>query len=685
MDLTIQSSLTSSSGASIEVFGDSYYYNPTVLDSIDQEIIDHGYHDATIAPPRNIIAAKVSLPAVAGTANLLDVLPPHLRDVYSNPLLLRQPPCTKLVSKRAFMCQPTEYVALIKRMMDLNMLSFTQQPMAINGMFAVDKDAGESLRLIIDARRANSMSSPPPSCPLPTPDLVAKLQAPHDKPLYTAKVDLDNFYHRLRLPDAWHPWFALPPIRVGDPGIGLINGYKLGDIVYPCCATLPMGWSHSVFLAQAIHEHLIDTQVPGLPRADRIIRETPPPFLSSTTSSSGSETVYIPGSSGDMRVQYTTITIRPFEPICILPAPSVTIVPRCPLPSYPVMSHPMSCSLLPRPLGDFGLNRIRHSVYIDDLNIYGTDPVAMSLIIDNYLQVMSAAGLPAKPKKVIRPTADGMECLGIHVNGRTGDVGMSIPKLQRLKQATDQLLVQRFATGRQVAAVVGRWNWAALIRRPAMAVFSAVYRFIDCARDTSYRIWPSVYRELWTMSRLAPLLSSNIRSVFAPIIIASDASELACGVVYRVATPSQVSSLDSIRTYPGQQPFPPMVTRVVEGNKNGTGKEGTPLCNWKIAISHRWRHEEHINGLEVRSALAAFRWSLTKPSVLRPSPTDHTKLLLLCDSSATVGSMNKGRSSSHNLLRPLRSITSLVLATGITIHVKWIPTGLNPADAPSRQ
>ena len=30
--------------------------------------------------------------------------------------------------------------------------------------------------------------------------------------------------------------------------------------VFPCCTTLPMGWSHSAFLAQRAHEHLVATR-----------------------------------------------------------------------------------------------------------------------------------------------------------------------------------------------------------------------------------------------------------------------------------------------------------------------------------------------------------------------------------------------------------------------------------------
>jgi hypothetical protein len=340
------------------------------------------------------------------------------------------------------------------------------------------KDGGESLRLIIDARRANSMMVPSPPVSLPTPDLIAQLQVPRGTTLYAAKVDLDNFYHRLRF--AWWRWFALPPVRVGDLGVAIGGGYLPDQLVYPCCKTLPMGWSHSVFLAQAIHEHVIDTRAKLLQRCDRIIRQP---------SGLGVSTV-------------ATIVSTDSGPM------------------------PLCTSTLPSPTGDFILNRMRHSVYIDDLNVYGTDAAAISLAMDEYIATMASVNLPAKPSKVVRPTADGLECLGIFVDGRAAEIGMSVNKLQVLRASTQRLLDIGECTGRELAHVVGRWTWAMLVRRPAMATFSAVYRFIQCAHDTRYELWPSVRRELWTVIRLAPLLFASLDTEWAPVVVASDASEV---------------------------------------------------------------------------------------------------------------------------------------------------------------
>ena len=610
------------------------------LDSFDRDINNHGNNGyISHQPAQNIRSDKVSLPATAGTADLLSVLPPHLAAIYSQPHLLLRPPAVPLVRRRAFLCAPSEYVLLLQRMKERGMISFTDRPLAVNGLFGVDKDNGASIRLIIDARPVNSMFIDSPPVSLPTPDIIASLDVPHGTKLYAAKVDLDNFYHRIRLPPQWWPFFCLPAVRAGDIDA---FGYDADAMVYPCCTTLPMGFNHSVFLAQAAHEHLIDTRVPLLRREARLVRV---PFDVSTA-----DTITLSSSHAKHMGNHS------------IPNPATgkvgDVVPLC-------------TSVLPSPTGDFAVNRMRHSVYIDDLNIYHHDPIIMNAAMDQYLAAMDAANLPAKSSKVVRPTADGLECLGIWVDGNACEVGLSVPKLQVLRASTMRLLDIGECTGRELSHIIGRYTWAMLIRRPAMAVFSAVYRFIECAHDTRFTIWPSVRRELWAAAHIAPLLYASIRCDWAPVVIASDASEQAAGVVYSNTDHDRVKALSSLPSTPGTATHPVLQSFVT-------------AADWRIAISHPWYDEEHINALEVRASLAAVKWAMKRPDVLLSSSLEHRKVLLLVDSSATHGAITKGRSSSHRLLRPLRTMSSLLLAAGIYLCTRWVPSALNPADRPSR-
>ena len=584
-------------------------------------------------PAKLIIAANVSLPKEAGTCQLMDVAPPSLAARYSTPLALLRPSHEVKRSRAAFLCHPTEYRLLLLRMKHGGMLSFTQSPKCVNGLFGVAKD-GDNIRLIIDCRPVNALLIDSPHVALPTPDLISKLIMPspqHEQqqhqPLYAAKVDLSDYYHRIRMPSSWHDYFALPPVTAGD--VGGIVGYRDTDVVYPCITTLPMGFSHAVYLAQAIHEHLIDTRVPLLRSHDRIR----------------------PHNRDDPTQQM-----------------------------------------------DYQLNRMRHSVYIDDLNIYGTNSNEMKAAQDQYVAAMMAAGLPPKPSKIVAPTSTGLECLGVMVHGDAGEVGVSVHKLHRLRRDTLSLLQHGSASGDELSKIIGRFTWGMLIRRPSLSIFSAVYKYIIIARHRTFQLWPSVRRELYTAAMMTPLLFTSIRVPFIPKIIASDASEAAQGVVAadidhqtclgitsHVSRPDVMiqSSVDSVDS-PRVHFVSPLLSSTVSS------------ANWRTIVSHPWRQSEHINVLEVRAALTAIRWSLSLPtSIQRHNHSDSNnsnhyyswyghRLLLCSDSSSALGAINKGRSSSHTLLRPLRTIAALLLSSGIQLSVVWLPSAANPADGPSR-
>ena len=167
-------------------------------------------------------ADLVSLPERAATADLLDILPPQLARRYATPDggILREPcdrPKAVHVTLLPRGTDPLEYLALVRRLNAVGMLSFTKEPKVVNGVFVVPK--GDGLRLIVNAIPSNTNFVDPPAVQLPTPDVLATLQADPSKPLYIGKMDLDNFYHRLRLPEWMWPYFALPPVRACDVGL----------------------------------------------------------------------------------------------------------------------------------------------------------------------------------------------------------------------------------------------------------------------------------------------------------------------------------------------------------------------------------------------------------------------------------------------------------------------------------
>lgn len=226
------------------------------LSSFDSFSTDLGYMSTPSAVP--IIANKMSLPDPDSLPclSLLSLLPSSLSAVYEAPssALLVDSSCRPSFKPASVFGSITEYHKLIVRLHGLNMVGFTLDPKAVNGVFGVPK--GDMQRLIIDAHNGNACFVPSPPVRLPSPDVLASLCQSSSTPLYAAKVDLSNFYHQLRLPSWMCPYFCLPPVSPRD--VGLVSGPLANEpLVYPMCLTLPMGFSHSVFLAQSVNENIL--------------------------------------------------------------------------------------------------------------------------------------------------------------------------------------------------------------------------------------------------------------------------------------------------------------------------------------------------------------------------------------------------------------------------------------------
>jgi len=59
--------------------------------------------------------------------------------------------------------------------------------------------------------------------------------------------------------------------------------------------------------------------------------------------------------------------------------------------------------------------------------------------------------------------------------------------------------------------------------------------------------------------------------------------------------------------------------------------------------------------------------------------------VLVNDSQVTVGATAKGRSSSKQINKLFLSVLPYLVSFGLTLHLIWISTHINPADYPSRR
>lgn len=100
---------------------------------------------------------------------------------------------------------------------------------------------------------------------------------------------------------------------------------------------------------------------------------------------------------------------------------------------------------------------------------------------------------------------------------------------------------------------------------------------------------------------------------------------------------------------------------------------------WNVVVSHRWRWcEQHINILEGEAVLLGLRYLLENKNF------HHTVVPWLIDSSALIGALVKGRSSSKRLNKICQKVALLSILSDVKVAWIWVPSSWNPADAASR-
>jgi hypothetical protein len=146
---------------------------------------------------------------------------------------------------RIYLRNQADYPALVNKLVESGTVVLTsERPVVMCGLFGVMKD-DNTIRVIWDCRRSNTRFQPSPKVDLPSPEILASLQLREDERIFVGKEDVSQYYHRLLLPVWMRRYFGLPPVMVD------------GQLLYPVARTLPMGFSHSVYIAETFHRHLV--------------------------------------------------------------------------------------------------------------------------------------------------------------------------------------------------------------------------------------------------------------------------------------------------------------------------------------------------------------------------------------------------------------------------------------------
>ena len=576
-----------------------------------------------------LIAARVALPSDLNIIPMQRVLPPDIAAQYSEAaasallrpahllLALQQDPATRCRPGRVAGSR-TEYVKLIGRMYTQRMSAFTACPKAVNGVFTVGKDA-DADRLIVDAQPANQYFVDSPHVSLPGPSHLVQLHVPHGQTMYVGKSDLSNYYHHLGLPAWIQPYLALPPLTAAElASIGAPT-----DCAYPMCTTMPMGWSHAVYIGQAVHEHLVYSSGAIEPQ-DNLLRLASPLVTHD-------------------RAQHG-IVIDDFFLFSLNRELAQAALDRV-LAAYRAAGFIVKQSKVVEPTSD--------PVKVIGFDIDGASS-RVSLPADSSLSLLRAT-----LSLLRRPTVSGT--LLSHLVGRwTWVMMLRRPTLAVLQHVYRYCNVAR---GRPFTL------WPS-VRRELVHLLHLL-PLLEAQLDE-----PFFHRAL----------ASDASSLAAGVVSTALTPELhttlwpLCSTRHHALQQARLNN-EAVRALLAEPS--PLDTAATAADRHSMGcfdsaYESVAAAPWRTIVSSAWRGAEHINVLELRAALLAAHHALSYPS------SHHRRVYLLVDSTVAFFSMWKGRSSSPPLLLVLRKLAALSLAGSITLLPGWLPSAANPADAPSR-
>lgn len=583
----------------------------------------------------SLIADKVSLPSSLARVPMLELLPPALRELYAQPsprLLLPETQVAQLraqlrIRRGTVFASRTEYVRLVARLHSLGMVAFTSSPKAVNGAFAVVKDVDKQ-RFILAAQPANVCFRQPPKVRLPNPAHFVSLHVPAGKRVFVAKADLSNFYHQLLIPSWLRDYFAMPALTAAE--LRLLGASRDGSARFPVLCTLPMGFNHAVFIAQAVHETVL--QQAGFDMRRSVINLSVPTLVDAVFGA----------------------YIDDLHNLALSAAEANGMLERA-LAAYarvglPVAPHKV-CWASEAP------DRLRCQELIG-LELDG-ERCTLSASTTKLVQLLVAT------LSLLRSGAcSGRDLLRV-VGGWTWFCMLQRP-----------LLSLMHACHRFVALAGDRvfQLWPSV--RAELLCLAAMVPFLSVSLRAP--LGPeilatdaSMEKEALTVAALPP--SADFAELLWPLVSCRSADMLPHG---EPRSPTPRPLIPRVDGEDLLQPASLLPRPLLQLDAFCSAFGG---LRWRTIISARWQFAQHINLLELHALLSAVRWLLSRPSALG------SRWVCLLDNSVTALVVKKGRANARPLQSLFRVLALHLLAGDLRLLPVWIPSATNPADRPSRE
>ena len=232
-----------------------------------------------------------------------------------------------------------------------------------------------------------------------------------------------------------------------------------------------------------------------------------------------------------------------------------------------------------------------------------------------------------------------------------------------------------------LASLLGYWSHALLFRRAAFSVLQDAYVLARLPSRVPVALPQSVRSELLLLACLIPLMSTDLRAPVSCTVVATDAT-----ITRGAAVSATVPALTARRLFAGAQ-FRGADARLVDRVDLPDVAAAPPLDAEFAAVIAEWpwrvcaaydMEADHINAQELRVFVSLI------VRRCRSAANTGQRIVGLLDNLAATGAAAKGRSSSRRMNRLLRRLGAFLMAADVYIAPKYVPSGVNPADPPSR-
>ena len=587
--------------------------------------------DCTMTTALPVHASRIAVPTTAGTVDMLRRLPPERAKIVADLERLRMPEhLWNRIPIASHQVEPCEEADVARRLLQSKMVvpvRASELPrdrsgrLMLGGLFSVGKNNVED-RLIFDRRPENATMEKLHWAELPSGACYTRMVLLPHQYLRGSGEDLRNFYYNLELPPGWVRYNGfgrrLPREILVEEGLDPREDYRL------CFRALGMGDTNACSIAQAVHEHVLQTE--GLLKPSNILR-----YGRSIPRGRTWQGVYL----DDLLVTQ----------VCDTPSGGPVGKDFSPPPPSPSDPDMVEIQKAHRAYEKAGLPRAEHKAFV------------------------------AQPK---------FKAWGAEIDGIEGSAAAPLTMRRDLWSLLRLVLKTGLVSKKIMQKLLGYICFCFQYRREFFSLIHRGFVFTDELKEDAWSRLPSdIADELRAVALHLPLAVWHMRRGLSTQLVATDATPSTGGSTVTNIPMKLAKELFRRSEYKGKHVRLDVsqFEEVIPGGQEKGCSDIDQLAkglHWTVQDSYSFRQTSHVNLQELRAIKCEIkRWA--------NNMVDWGQIrLLLTDSKVCLGCVGKGRSSSRKINGILRSMLGYLVMGDFALGLCYVHTTANPADHPSR-